>query len=59
MDRLAEEVDMVLRQPDVITRIRGFGAEPTSGGRAAFTRAFAADWEKWGQVVRENDIRPS
>jgi tripartite-type tricarboxylate transporter receptor subunit TctC len=58
MDRLAEEVDMVLRQPDVISRIRGFGAEPTGGDRAAFTRAYAADWEKWSQVVRDNDIRP-
>jgi tripartite-type tricarboxylate transporter receptor subunit TctC len=58
MDRLAAEVDMVLRQPDVVTRIRGFGAEPTGGDRAAFTRAYAADWEKWSQVVRDNDIRP-
>ena len=47
-----------LRQPDVISRIRGFGAEPTGGDRAAFTRAYAADWEKWSQVVRDNDIRP-
>lgn len=59
LDRLAEEVGLVLRQPDVITRIRGFGAEPASGGRAGFARVYAADWEKWGQVVRENDIRPS
>jgi hypothetical protein len=33
MDRLAAEVDAVLRQPDVVTRIRGFGAEPTGGRR--------------------------
>lgn len=59
MDRLAEEVGGVLGQPDVITRIRGFGAEPAGGGRAAFARVYAADWEKWSQVVRENDIRPS
>jgi tripartite-type tricarboxylate transporter receptor subunit TctC len=58
LDRLAEEVGAVLAQPDVITRIRGFGAEPASGGRAAFARVYAADWEKWSQVVRENDIRP-
>ena len=58
LDRLAEEVGAILAQPDVITRIRGFGAEPASGGRAAFARVYAADWEKWGQVVRENDIRP-
>jgi tripartite-type tricarboxylate transporter receptor subunit TctC len=58
LDRLAEEVGAILAQPDVIARIRSFGAEPASGGRAAFARVYAADWEKWGQVVRENDIRP-
>ncbi len=58
LDRLSAEVGAVLAQPDVITRIRGFGAEPASGGRAAFARVYAADWEKWSQVVRENDIRP-
>jgi len=58
MDRLAEEVGAVLAQPDVVARIRGFGAEPAGGGRAAFARVYAADWEKWGRVVRENDIRP-
>lgn len=58
LDRLAEEVGVILAQPDVIARIRSFGAEPASGGRAGFARVYAADWEKWGQVVRENDIRP-
>jgi tripartite-type tricarboxylate transporter receptor subunit TctC len=57
LDRLAEEVGAILALPDVIERIRGFGAEPARGGRAAFARVYAADWEKWGQVVRENDIR--
>jgi tripartite-type tricarboxylate transporter receptor subunit TctC len=59
LDRVSEEVGVLLAQPDVIARIRSFGAEPASGGRAAFARIYAADWEKWGQVVRENDIRPS
>jgi tripartite-type tricarboxylate transporter receptor subunit TctC len=58
MDRVSAEVEAVLREPEVVQRIRGFGGEPASGGRPAFTRAYAADWEKWGQVVRENDIRP-
>lgn len=58
LDRLSEEVGVLLAQPDVIARIRSFGAEPASGGRAAFARVYAADWEKWSQVVRENDIRP-
>jgi tripartite-type tricarboxylate transporter receptor subunit TctC len=58
MDRLAAEVEAVLREPEVIQRIRGFGAEPATGGRPAFASAYAADWEKWSQVVRDNDIRP-
>jgi tripartite-type tricarboxylate transporter receptor subunit TctC len=58
MDRLAAEVEAILALPDVIERIRSFGAEPARGGRAGFARAYAADWEKWSQVVRENDIRP-
>jgi len=59
MDRLADEVGAVLGQPEVIARIRSFGAEPATGGRPAFARVYAADWEKWSQVVRENDIRPT
>lgn len=57
LDRMAEEVGAVLRQPDVIERIRGFGGEPGQGGRAGFARAYAADWEKWGRVVRENGLQ--
>lgn len=57
LDRLAGEVEAILRQPEIVERIRGFGAEPATGGRAAFARAYAADWAKWSQVVRENDIR--
>jgi tripartite-type tricarboxylate transporter receptor subunit TctC len=58
MERLAHEVEAVLREPEVIQRIRGFGGEPASGGRPGFARAYTADWEKWSQVVRDNDIRP-
>lgn len=57
-DRLAAEVEAILALPDVIERIRSFGAEPSRGGRPGFARAYAADWEKWSQVVRDNDIRP-
>lgn len=58
LDRLNAELDAVLKLPDVIERVRGFGAEPAGGDRARFARVMAEDWAKWGQVVRENDIRP-
>ncbi len=57
LDRLNTELDAILRQPEVIERVRGFGAEPVGGPRDRFGRALAGDWAKWGQVVRENDIR--
>ncbi|WP_137126335.1 tripartite tricarboxylate transporter substrate binding protein [Roseomonas sp. HF4] len=57
LDRLNAELDAIVKLPDVVERIRGFGAEPAGGDRAAFVRIVAEDWARWGQVVRENDIR--
>jgi tripartite-type tricarboxylate transporter receptor subunit TctC len=57
LDRLNTELDAVMKLPDVIERTRSFGAEPAGGSRQAFTRVVADDWARWGQVVRENNIR--
>lgn len=58
LDRLNAELNAVVREPDIIERIRGFGAVPAGGDRAAYARVLEEDWARWGQVVRENDIRP-
>jgi tripartite-type tricarboxylate transporter receptor subunit TctC len=58
LDRLNAELNAVIAQPEVIERIRSFGAVPAGGDRAAYGRVLAEDWSRWGQVVRENDIRP-
>ena len=57
LDRLNREVDAVLRLPDVVERVRGFGAEPVGGSRADCARTVAADWARWGAVVRETGVR--
>jgi len=57
LDRMNAELDAIVKLPDVVERIRGFGAEPAGGDRAGFARIVAEDWARWGQVVRENDIR--
>jgi tripartite-type tricarboxylate transporter receptor subunit TctC len=57
LDRLNSELDAILKLPDVIERTRSFGAEPAGGSRQAFARVFAEDWARWGQVVRENNLR--
>lgn len=56
LDRMNAELDAILKQPEVVERIRSFGAEPAGGGRDRFARVVAEDWERWGQVVRENNI---
>jgi tripartite-type tricarboxylate transporter receptor subunit TctC len=58
LDRLNAELNAVIAQPEVIERIRSFGAVPAGGDRASYGRVLAEDWSRWGQVVRENDIRP-
>lgn len=57
LDRMNQELDAILRQPEVIERVRGFGAEPVGGNRERFAQALTGDWAKWGAVVRENNIR--
>ncbi len=57
LDRMNQELDAILRQPDVIERVRGFGAEPVGGDRGRFAQVLAGDWAKWSAVVRENNIR--
>lgn len=57
LDRMNGALDVILKQPDVIERVRGFGGEPVGGGRDRFAQTLASDWAKWTQVVQENNIR--
>jgi tripartite-type tricarboxylate transporter receptor subunit TctC len=57
LDRMNGELAAILRQPEVIERVRSFGAEPVGGGRDRFAAVLAEDWTKWSEVVRENNIR--
>lgn len=53
LDRLNAEIAAVLRLPDVAERIRSFAAEPRPGSREDYAKVIEADWERWGQVVKE------
>lgn len=57
LDRLHREIAAVLALPEVAERIRQLGGEPEGGPREALTRAIAAEYARWGQVVREANIR--
>jgi tripartite-type tricarboxylate transporter receptor subunit TctC len=56
LDRLNTEIDAVLKLPDVIERVKTFGAEPVGGSRAQYTKVIADDWVRWGAVVRETGV---
>ncbi len=55
--RLNKEMNAVLADPDVITRLTNAGSEPFSGSPADFGRFLAAEAEKWGRVVRFSGIK--
>jgi tripartite-type tricarboxylate transporter receptor subunit TctC len=57
LDRLNAEIDAVLKLPEVVERVRSFGAEAVGGSRAHYTRVIAEDWARWGRVVRETGVR--
>ena len=57
LDKLHAEVELILKMPDVIERIRSFGAEPVGGPREAFQRTIAEDWRRFAAVVAESGIR--
>jgi tripartite-type tricarboxylate transporter receptor subunit TctC len=53
LDRLNREVEEILKLPEVLERLRGFGAEPVGGSRESFQRMIEEDWRRWGEVVRQ------
>jgi tripartite-type tricarboxylate transporter receptor subunit TctC len=57
LDRINREVDAILKLPEVVERLHGFGAEPVGGSREAFQRVIEEDWKRWGEVVRETGVR--
>lgn len=57
LERLNQASNAVLREAEVQERIRGFGADPMMGSRAAFGAIIERDWQRWGQVVRETGMR--
>jgi tripartite-type tricarboxylate transporter receptor subunit TctC len=57
VERLADEIGAVLREPEIVERLTGLGAPPAPMRPAEFERIVRADLEKWNRIIRENDIR--
>ncbi len=58
VEKIAREVDRVLRLPDVKARFEPGGSTLRGGTPEAFGRWIRAEADKWGRIIRDNDIKP-
>ncbi len=57
IERLNREVNAILDEPRMRSRIAELGSEPLPGSSAKFTRLIATDSEKWAKVIQAAGIK--
>jgi tripartite-type tricarboxylate transporter receptor subunit TctC len=57
IDRLNKEINAVLAEPEIKSRLRGFGAEPLSVSPGDFRKYIVNDTDKWAKVIRAANIK--
>lgn len=55
--RLHDEIRKILAQPDMQTRLKGFGMEPTDMNVTQIAAFQKAEVEKWAQVIKAANIK--
>ena len=57
VDRLAAELDRVLKMPDVQARLRALGGEPGGITQEQFAELNRTEFERMGKLIRDNNIK--
>jgi tripartite-type tricarboxylate transporter receptor subunit TctC len=57
LDKLSTEIQGIMRQPDVVARLKDLGADSVGSSRADFSRFVAADIALWAEVIKANGIK--
>jgi tripartite-type tricarboxylate transporter receptor subunit TctC len=57
VERLSGETRAALNAPEVRKRLVDLGAEPLGSTPAEFAAYVNAEFERWGRLVRESNIR--
>jgi tripartite-type tricarboxylate transporter receptor subunit TctC len=57
LNKLSEEVRIVVTMPDVVQRLKAVGFDINPGTPAQMRAVIKADLEKWGKVVKEAGIK--
>jgi tripartite-type tricarboxylate transporter receptor subunit TctC len=56
-DKVSADVARVLAMPDIRTRLAAIGLEPVGTTPAEFSAIVRKDYEKWGKVIRDANIK--
>jgi tripartite-type tricarboxylate transporter receptor subunit TctC len=57
VDKLSTDIAKVLAMPDVRAKLAAIGLEPVGTTPAEFAAVVQKDYEKWGQVIRNANIK--
>ncbi|MGE0801314.1 MAG: Bug family tripartite tricarboxylate transporter substrate binding protein [Lautropia sp.] len=57
VDKLSAEVDRMIKQPAIIERFKGLGAEPVGGTPASLGKFIAEETSKWAKVVKASGAK--
>lgn len=56
IERLNSEINKILAQPDVQTRLADLGAKGTGGSQADFNQHIASERQKWSKIITDANI---
>jgi tripartite-type tricarboxylate transporter receptor subunit TctC len=57
LEQLAADIGRAVLSPEVSARLRDLGFQPTGVPYPRFNEIVARDFERWGKVIRDNNIR--
>jgi len=54
---LWKAISEITAKPDYLAKLRELGVEPLVGTQAEFAKFYLSEYQKWGQLVREKNVR--
>jgi tripartite-type tricarboxylate transporter receptor subunit TctC len=58
LERMNQEVNRIVKRPDVAQRLARDAVEPVGGGRSEFAAFVKDEIAKWGRLAKERNIKP-